>query len=155
MLTKEQVPVALLLAYAIHLAAENFLIQRKLSEVSPLVTQPVYALCYLLICALAYPFRESLQMGIKEFPAEKIPWILLSATIFASGALIFFQAYAKGATPFMVMTVLTILPVFVGIITCIVERKWPTMNMLGACAMVMGAVWLICRDLPKADATPG
>jgi uncharacterized membrane protein len=137
-------PKLLFLACAFFIALENIIIERKFAGLSPLGSQPIYALCYLIICASLFPLSKPLGMSVDTERLQKVfPWVLLAGLIFAFGAIMFFQAFAKGGTAQMSVTVAAMLPILVAILVCLVDRRLPSTRTLISCALAVSAILVL------------
>ncbi len=183
-------PILLLLVCAVFIGIENTIIARKFDDISPLASQPVYALCYFLVCAFVWPFRDHLGLTVKNTPLsilswviaaglifaifviilgflwptpptavppaetmsswKRFLWIIIAGLIFAGGAILYFEAYVRGATPQLAVTVLGVgIPISMAVINMAIDRQMPTINTIGSIVLVTLAVVLLRRDLPS------
>lgn len=154
-------PRLLFLACALFFAFENIIIDRKYGGMSPLGTQPVYAVCYFIICAAVWPLRRQFGLEIKSSPIEIMPWVIAGGLIFTVGAFFLFKAYAKGFEVYspggaaqVAMTTLTVLPVLIALINCAIDRKPPSIRVVASCVLAISAVMLLSSDLPDQQTSP-
>ncbi len=145
-------PLVLMLFVVIIIGIENTIIKRGFPFVSPLQTLPIYAVSSLVVCALAYPFRDKIGLGFEKAIPNEWPIILISGALFAIGAAAYFAAYGKGASEYLVVTALSFLPVSVAVIAFALDRQLPSRNVLIAVFLAMLAMYFLGLDKKAADA---
>lgn len=145
-------PTHLALISLFVIASENIMIERFYPTVSPLITLAIYGLSMIAFSLVVYPFRNSLGLGFEAIPAKPIPFIVAGAWMFSLGACCYFGAYARGATKEFIVTFIALVPVTVTLLGALLDRKWPSLNMLGASIAAAVAIVLVRRELHQMAA---
>lgn len=139
-------PIQCMVLVILVIGLENTLIERCYPTVSPVLTMGIYGVTMIVMSAIAYPLRQQIGLDWTESPMPQIPWVVLGAIIFYVGATAYFAAYARGGSKELVVTTLALLPVSVAVFGGVIDRKLPSINVMGACLLALGALMLLKRD---------
>lgn len=148
-------PVMLFLACAFCITGENIIIERKFAGLSPLGSQPIYGLCYLGLCMALFPLSSHLGMSLDLKLLGKVwLWVGAAGIIFAAGAIMLFQSFAKGGNAQLSTTMASSLPILMALVVCILERRLPSAPVVIASFLSFGALMVLRPEIPAAPAGP-
>lgn len=127
-------------------ALQNVIIQRKLSDVSPIGNMLFFQVPILTLVVTIFLLKNKLGMEIKLPAQDQLAFVFSCSILLFFADFCFFSAYNTGGSLATITTIACLLPVFASFINFVCDGKLPSLTQVLAWIFATISVVLISKS---------